>query len=255
MHDSSVVSPENFVIEKKTLARRFTPRPLRKWLDNKAHQRLLDQWAHHADPRVLDWDWGSIGFNRIAVVNLILRKFENPAYLEIGCASNSLFHSVPVSNKIGVDPGSGGTIRKTSDDFFQSNTAQFDVVFIDGLHTYEQVRRDVIHSMRCLKPGGWIALHDMLPRDWLEQHVPLIPAGAWSGDVWKVAFELAQSPGIDFKLLKLDHGVGVFRMTDPEASLRDLSSLLDDKQFAYYADHLDALPIVEWAQAQDWLKS
>ena len=216
---------------------------------------MLRKWAHHADTRTLDWDWGKTKFNRIAVVNLLLTHFKNPSYLEIGCASDSLFNSVPVLQKKGVDPASGGNVRKTSDDFFATNSERFDVVFIDGLHTYEQVRRDVINSIKSINDGGWIALHDMLPRNWIEHHVPIVSQGDWTGDVWKVAFELIQTDGIEFKILKIDHGVGVIRVLNRDAELKDYREQLIFKEFDYYYDNLNKLPIVEWDDAQDWLRN
>jgi len=216
---------------------------------------LLKKWAHHSDARRFDWDWRETNYNRIAAVNLLLSKVSEPSYLEIGCASNALFNSVPVLHKVGVDPVSGGTERKTSDDFFKSNTTQFDVIFIDGLHTYEQARRDVINSIKCLKENGWIALHDMLPRDWTEHHIPVVTRDVWCGDVWKVAFELSQTDGIDFKILKIDYGVGVFRVLKRDVVLKDLTGELRDKEFSYYYDNIKALPVVDWKDAQQWLRS
>ena len=52
----------------------------------------------------------------------------------------------------------------TSDEFFELNNEKFDFVFVDGLE-HDQVRRDVENALRCLNPGGYIALHDMLPRN------------------------------------------------------------------------------------------
>jgi hypothetical protein len=220
------------------------------------HRLIIRKWRHHADARTLDWDWSKTNFNRIALVNLLLSKFKDPDYLEIGTAgSNSLFDSVPVKRKYGVDPALGGNIRKTSDDFFKDNKIQFDVVFIDGLHTYEQVRQDVINSIKSLKDGGWIALHDMLPRNWIEQHVPIVSQGAWTGDVWKVAFELAQTEGIEFKILKIDCGVGVIKVIRQEVELKNLMGELLPKEFSYYYDNLNKLPIIEWQEAQTWLHS
>ncbi len=195
-------------------------------------------------------------FNRIAVVNLLLNKFEDPADLQIGCASDGLFNSVPVQKKTGVDPSSGGNVRKTSDAFFATNNDRFDVVFIDGLHTYEQVRRDVTNSIKSLNVGGWIALHDMLPRNWIEQHVPPIVSGeVWTGDVWKVAFELKETNGLEFNILKIDHGVGVIKVLDAKAVLTDLRDDLLYKEFSYYYENIDKLPIAEWNDAQEWLRS
>lgn len=216
---------------------------------------LRRKYQHHADSRVLDWDWGSINFNRIALVNLLLGRIKDPSYLEIGCASDSLFNSVPCLNKIGVDPVSGGNVRKTSDDFFALNKERFNVVFIDGLHTYEQVRKDVINSIKVINDGGWIAVHDMLPRTWKEHHIPIIASGAWTGDVWKVAFELSKTDGIEFKILKIDHGVGVIKVLNRNTELKDFREELTFKEFDYYYENLTKLPIIEWGDAQDWLKS
>lgn len=213
------------------------------------------KWSKHADERTLDWKWRSTNYNRIAVVNLLLAKFDDPKYLEIGCDTNSLFDSVPVAHKVGVDPARGGNVRATSDAFFASNSDRFNVIFIDGLHTYDQVRRDVINAFSRLEPGGWIALHDMLPRDWMEHHVPRVSSGAWTGDVWKVAFELLNTKGIEFKILKIDNGVGVVRVLSDRPVLPDMRAELEPKQFSYYYDNLKSLPLAEWAEAQDWLRN
>ena len=220
------------------------------------YKLALRHWAHHADDRSFDWDWSAINYNRIALVNLLLSKMSDPHYLEIGCATNHLFDSVHAARKVGVDPTSGGTERTTSDEFFKKNTETFDVIFIDGLHTYAQVRRDVINAIKAAKTKGWIALHDMLPCHWIEHHVPrLSPHRVWTGDVWKVAFELAQTEGIEFKILKIDHGVGVFRLLNKDATLKNLHDELHNKEFSYYYDNLQKLPIVEWQKAQEWLRS
>ncbi len=237
----------------------FTKKIIYKFLSyfNKRFEYKYRKLAflQNSHPGRLEWDWKKIHFNRIALVNLLVSKKDNCSYLEIGCASNSLFDSVPVADKTGVDPKNGGNIRKTSDDFFTLNNKSFDVIFIDGLHTYEQVHRDVENSIKCLKAGGWIALHDLLPRTWEEHHVPMVTNGSWTGDVWKVAFELSKSPGVDFKLLAIDHGVGVFRLTSPQACLIDLHSELIDKQFGYLYENLQLLPITSWDAALPWLKS
>ena len=215
--------------------------------------KLLKRYATCSDPRQFNWDWSKINFNRIALVNLLLNKFPNPTYLEIGCAENALFDSVPVLNKIGVDPVSGGNIRKTSDEFFLENQQSFDVIFIDGLHTYEQVRKDVINALAHLTPNGFLVLHDMLPRTWIEHHTPPIKDGPWAGDVWKVGLELSNTPGIDFKILKIDHGVGLARLINPDVNLVDMQPLLRDANFGFFADNVENLPIVDWNTGLRWL--
>lgn len=212
-------------------------------------KRRFRIWSNraHADSRQIDWDWNSTTYNRIAVVNLILKQFPNPTYLEIGCDKNNLFSSVPVSHKVGIDPVSGGTIRCTSDEFFLVNKEKFDVVFIDGLHEYPQVRRDVLNALEVVPVGGYVVLHDMLPSNWVEQHVPNISPDAWTGDVWKVAFELANTPGLEFSIIKIDHGVGVVKKVgNPQLSNTGIN--ISGRGFSYFFDHHLLLPLVTWDQ-------
>lgn len=52
-------------------------------------------------------------------------------------------------------------IRKRSDDATdQFNDSEFDCVFIDGLHTYEQVTKDCANYYRTVKSGGIFSGHD-----------------------------------------------------------------------------------------------
>ena len=224
----------------------FVPSPMK---------RLRGRYHHHFDPRRFDIDWSAVNYNRAAIVNLLLADRRDAHYLEIGCAENMLFDAVIARHKTGVDPSRGGTERLTSDEFFRRNPDEkYDVIFIDGLHVYDQAHRDLTNALRHLRPGGWIALHDMMPLDWLEEHVPRI-SGTWSGDVWKVAFELARAPHLDFRVIKVDRGVAVVRPLGPEAVIADLSAELADKRFGYFYDHAADLPIVDYAAGREWIEA
>ena len=218
-------------------------------------ERKIAKYADHACEQAFDWKWEEKTYNRIALINLLISQTDAKSYLEIGCQDDNLFHSVPVMNKVGVDPARGGNRRMTSDEFFETNTDSFNVIFIDGLHTCEQVRKDVVNAMKCLNPGGWIALHDLLPGNWLEAHNPQITDGAWFGDVWKVGFELAQTEGLDFKIVQIDAGVGVFRIQNPETKLIDMQDEMTNAQFDYFCKNQNILPITEWVDAQSWITS
>jgi hypothetical protein len=160
---------------------------------------------------------------------------------------------VPLADKVGVDPLKGGTHRMSSDEFFAENQSRFDIIFIDGLHTYEQVRRDVINAMAALAPGGWIALHDLVPRTWEEEHVPRV-SGLWTGDVWKVAIELSKTPAIEFRILMIDHGVGLMRLKDDSLpELTDLREDLAEAGFARFLEEFEALPKNTWDEAMAWI--
>ena len=140
----------------------------------------------------------------------------------------------------------------TSDAYFNQNVKKFDVIFIDGLHTYMQVRQDTINAINSIKKGGWIALHDMLPGNWKAQHVPQI-SGIWNGDVWKVAFELASTEGIEFKIVKIDHGCGVFQITKENPQLVDMTTELIDQKFSYFFENIEKLPLIDWNTARSWV--
>lgn len=240
-------------MKRSLVSRIFHASPRRQ--QRREYKRLLAEYSHHSDGRRIDMDWSAPNFNRIAVVNLLFACQPGGRYLEIGCSDNSLFDAVIAKHKVGVDPERGGTHRMTSDEYFRSNPeARFDVVFIDGLHIYEQVHRDVVNAMRSVDEGGWIALHDMIPRDWLEEHVPRV-SPIWSGDVWKVGFELAQAANVDFRLLMVDHGVGVIRILNKGASIPDRSAELAPLRFGYFHEHWRKLPVLEYAAGREWIES
>lgn len=217
---------------------------------------LLFKYRKFKSAKTFDWDWNKVNYNRIALVNLLLHGKINGTYLEIGCDNNALFDSIPLSKKIGVDPNHGGNMKLESDKFFDKNIEKFDVIFIDGLHTYDQIRRDVVNSLKFIKSDGWIGMHDLLPRNWIEEHVPRIfQEGAWSGDVWKVAFELSNTKGLEFKIIDIDRGVGLCRKIDQEVYLADKMAELNAVEFPYLHDNIEKLPIINWETAYNWIKN
>jgi len=159
---------------------------------------------------------GKINFNfdkkpkRWELINSIIKKNNYQNYLEIGCFNNDCYKKIEIENKIGVDPIKGGTIRKTSDQFFEDNKFFFDLIFIDGLHEYQQVKRDILNSIKFLSEGGTILCHDSLPEQFLEQTVPY-SIGTWVGDVWKAIVELRTFKDLDICVCTIDHGVSVIK--------------------------------------------
>lgn len=230
------------------VARRFDAAALRR-----QRARYRKHAAADAEAGACDWDWAAIPFNRIALVNHLLRRIPNAAYLEIGCDRNALFDAVPIDDKTGVDPVRGGTVRATSDAFFAGNDRRFDLSFIDGLHDYAQTRRDVVAAMAATRPGGWVLIHDMLPRTWEEEHVPRIQS-EWTGDVWKVAVDLAASNDIDFSIAAIDHGVGIVRPRQPGVVLAAGASGLEAARFVDFRRVLPSLPVLDWAGIKAWIE-
>ena len=109
-----------------------------------------------------------------------------------------------------MDPKSGGNIRKTSDEFFGTNIEKFDLIFIDGLHEYNQVKKDIKNSLNFLNNGGLILLHDCLPSEMSHQAVPRY-RHYWLGDVWKAIVYFRKDPNLNIYTCKIETGISVIK--------------------------------------------
>ena len=212
------------------------------------------KYRSHYHPKTIDWQWEEKGLDRIDLVNYIVEhlKSESLSYLEIGCRKNTLFNAVKLQDKTGVDPVSGGTDRMTSDRFFKDNNRTFDIIFIDGLHHYQQVRRDAINSLNALNSGGWIAFHDFLPSSWEAQHVPRLSRG-WTGDCWKFAVELGKAEGLAFKIVTIDYGILIMQKLSADFFIPDLSHELATAQFDKFLEALDSFPLCNFDEAKRYI--
>ena len=184
----------------------------------------------------LNYDWSKYP-SRIEIIQNIINKQNYQNYLEIGCDKNENFSKIKIKNKIGVDPLRGGTIRKTSDEFFNSNTEKFDIIFLDGLHTYEQTIKDIDNSLKFIKSSGVIVIHDCLPKKIWNQIVPRI-YGHWNGDVWKAIVHSRTYQNADTYTCIADHGLGlIFKRKNKnllEIKIKEFKKL---KFSDYYKNH------------------
>jgi hypothetical protein len=151
--------------------------------------------------------------NRIELINILISKYGYQSYLEIGVASKGTYNNVNIGDKTGVDPNTDTCDYKmTSDAFFARNRRKFDIIFIDGLHLWEQVIRDAHDSLEVLNPNGTIMLHDCLPTE--ENHQlrkSLYEFGNWTGDVWKAVMQLRMNPDLQVCVVDTDWGCGIVR--------------------------------------------
>lgn len=154
---------------------------------------------------IFEWDKS---FNRITIIQNIIDRNKFNSYLEIGCYNDDCFSKINVTKKVGVDPLVGGNVRMSSDDFFNINKERFDCIFIDGLHTYEQVKKDINNSLKYVNDNGVILVHDCLPESIFEQAVPRSKR-RFKGDTWKAIVEMRTRKNIDTYTCVVDEGLGV----------------------------------------------
>jgi hypothetical protein len=125
-------------------------------------------------------------------------------YLEVGCREGKVLRQVR-GKAIGVDPyfrfaddvmgvkPALHLFQTTSDAFFSGgflgrSGIALSVTFLDGMHLFEYLLRDVIGAEAASRPDGVILLHDCCPftHAMCTRDLGALPKGAWTGDVWKL---------------------------------------------------------------------
>ena len=183
--------------------------------------------------------------NRSDLINELIRKNNYKSYLEIGLDNpNNNYNKIKCELKECIDPfleehhkngfdakltneflksvESILTYKMTSDEFFVQNNKKYDIIFIDGLHTKEQVAKDIINSLKVLNPGGKIIVHDCLPNNERAQSVPRVQA-YWNGDVWRTIPELKKQ-NIKYFTVDCDQGLCVIDYIRVKKNLKEINS-------------------------------
>ena len=158
--------------------------------------------------------------NRIEIINTLIEKNGYRRYLEIGVNTprqpGYSHESIRVETKHGVDPNVDTTYRMPSDEFFKTNTAYYDIIFVDGLHIFEQAHRDIVNSLAILTDGGTIVVHDCNPRKEITQR-PERASSVWHGDVWKAILKLRmERPDVSVYTIDADEGCAIIQKGSQE---------------------------------------
>jgi hypothetical protein len=185
---------------------------------------------------------------RMDVIRAALESVRGRTYLEIGVRDGDCFDQVAARTKVGVDPAfrfripAGARARRalhvkagtfyfamTSDAFFAGPArrfAPFDVVFVDGLHTYEQSYADVLHALALLADPGVVVVHDCNPGSEAAAAATLESAartpgyrGEWNGEVYKALIRLRTHPDLRVCVIDCDQGVGIVVKGEADAPL------------------------------------
>ncbi|MDR0239860.1 MAG: class I SAM-dependent methyltransferase [Deltaproteobacteria bacterium] len=160
-------------------------------------------------------------------INYLVKKYEAYSYLEIGVIAGQRFRAVCTPLKAGVvmptgnapaDPEPGTYyFPMSSDDFFSAfregkegaarelrqalDPPVFDMILIDGMHTFAQSLRDFENSLACAHPDTLFILQGSVPCDPYsalpDQRESLayrkqagLPGLSWHGDVFKTVLAI-----------------------------------------------------------------
>jgi len=169
--------------------------------------------------------------NRTAIINNLINKFNFKTYLEIGVRNvNENFNLINVTNKDSVDPDikTNAKYKVTSDEFFNNySNKTYDIIFVDGLHTDEQVYKDIKNSILHLNKNGFIVVHDCNPIE--EFHTRsyeeyLNHRGVWNGTVYKGFIKIKKELN-DWHcfVINEDHGCGIITQNKTFKMFNNLS--------------------------------
>lgn len=200
-------------------------------------------------------DWAITEKDLLIFLKSVIPNCDN--YLEIGCDSDATFSFLKPKFKmaVGVNYVSGGTLKMSSDDYFKSvDLPQFDLIFIDGLHLYKQVIKEIQSSLKILSPSGMIVIHDCKPRDEKEA-CPIQPLSPqlWNGDVWKAALWARCQPDLDCATLNADWGSMVIMKRPNSDPILD-EVLLEKLTWDDYVKHQNKwLRSLSFANLKKWV--
>ena len=100
------------------------------------------------------------GIFRYDIINMLIQRYGFTKYLEIGVEYGTNFDKINIANKESVDIVDLGktTHCMSSNDFFNNTQpdTKWDIIFIDGMHQYEQCYLDIVNASRHLEDNGFI---------------------------------------------------------------------------------------------------
>jgi hypothetical protein len=182
------------------------------------------------------------------LLNLIAKKIGAKVYIEIGVFNpDHNFNKIEVDRKMGVDPdpNAKATVCMTSDRFFdilKQTGGKACLVFIDGLHHADQVKKDILNAWDILDYGGVVCIHDSNPH---SEHITHVPRDnrEWSGDVYKTISQLEHPNKFT---MNFDYGCCVIRKDgDPANFLSFSETPIDWQMFSDNREKLLNLVTVE----------
>ncbi|HHO76806.1 MAG TPA: class I SAM-dependent methyltransferase [Deltaproteobacteria bacterium] len=195
------------------------------------------------------------GSNYLEILSSFHRHMQPKSYVEIGIGvGNSLTLVNPETKAVAIDPSPNilNPIRArakiypvTSDDFFKRynlfqelGTDSIDLVFIDGLHIYEQIFKDFINIEKYSDKKTVVLIHDCLP---VNRSVAARSSTSrfWCGDVWKIIPCLSKyRPDLNIRIIPTPPS-GLGMITSLDSGSRILAENFDRITAEYHDKELD----------------
>lgn len=157
---------------------------------------------------------------RYDIINYLIKKHELESYLEIGVFQGECFNNVRCAVKESVDPKFPATHQMTSDKFFNNvkskmhaidELMQYDIVFVDGMHTAEQTYQD-IHNAWYITGAYFVVVHDVNPAtEWHTRPPEQYNRGEeWNGTSYLGFLKFkCEHPQLSIFTIDTDYGVGI----------------------------------------------
>lgn len=176
---------------------------------------------------------------RVKFLQKIIDTMKYKTYLEIGCRyGETLSNLKNIDSRVGIDPealrrdqyytdkGFCFIYHCTSDEYFKTYGMlhnSIDLIFIDGLHRYEQVIKDVKNSLSILSDKGLIVLHDCNPpsAEAAEEDYDINGRREWCGDVWKIIPTYRENSFV----VDYDYGMGILTKTEPKEFDKNIAKM------------------------------
>jgi hypothetical protein len=215
-------------------------------------------------------NWSARRINRLAVA------LGARTYLEVGVSGGSTFSQVVVPTRTGVDPkflfdksevvdAHTTLFEGTSDDYFRQLPATdvFDLVFLDGLHTFDQTYRDLCNVLCHVHDRSVILIDDTLPSD-VYSSIP--DAGkavkyrarfgdnskAWHGDTYKVVFAIHEYHlALSYRTIIGSGNPQTLVWRQPDRQRRPALKSMEAVTRLSYFDLLDSMQVLKQSAEED----
>ena len=110
------------------------------------------------------------------------------------------------------------------------------------------MKKDINNSLKFLKKGGVILLHDCLPSSARDQMIPRSHE-KWNGDVWKAIVEFRTKKNLDTYVCLADQGLGVvIKRANRNTLLLKIKNFKKLKFSDYYKNYREYMNIINHDQ-------